>query len=308
MQPIDQLDAELINKLPGFKNGYAEANGIRIHYVEGGKGEPLVLLPGWPQTWWSYHKIMPALATRFHVIAVDLRGMGGTSRPQSGYDKKMMAKDIKALVDKLGLKQVNIAGHDIGSMVAYSFAANYPSAVKKLAMLDVPHPCEAFKLVSILPSDNAFTKPNPIYFTWWDAFNSVPDLPQQLLEGRFYLMQNWVMDYLSINPTRIDAFDRSVYAQAYDSRDAIRASNAWFQAWNQDIKDLTAYPLLTMPVLGLASTFYDMLNPFLASRASDVKMVKLNNVGHFFPDEDPEATINNLMAFFETRVLAALNR
>ncbi|MGO4272299.1 alpha/beta fold hydrolase [Paenibacillus sp. TAF58] len=295
---MDKLDAELVKKLPGFKNGYVEVNGIRMHYVEGGKGEPLILLPGWPQTWWSYHKIMPALAKRFRVITVDLRGMGGTSRPQAGYDKKTMASDVKALIDKLGLKQVNITGHDIGSMVAYSFAANYPAVVKKLAMLDVPHVFEAFKQIPMLPSEGAFNKKNPNYYTWWFALNSVPDLPQQMLEGRFHLMQNWVMDYLSVNPSKIDAFDRNVYASAYASRDAIRTSNAWFQTWNQDIKDLAAYPVLKMPVLGLASISYDLLNAFLPSRASDVRMVKLEGVGHFFPDEDPEATVKNLLAFF----------
>ncbi|MBM7566237.1 alpha/beta fold hydrolase [Paenibacillus sacheonensis] len=300
LRPVDgsKLDAELAAKLPGFKNGYADVNGIRIHYVEGGTGDPLVLLPGWPQTWWAYHKIMPALADRYRVIAVDLRGMGGSSKPLDGYDKKTMASDVKALADQLGLKQLNIAGHDIGSMVAYSFAANYPSAVKKLAMLDVPHVFDAFKQIPMLPSEDAFKKPNPNYYTWWFALNSVPGLPQQMLEGRFRFLQNWVMDYLSVNPAKIDAFDREAYAIAYAGSDAIRSSNAWFQTWNQDIKDLADYPVLNMPVLGLASISYDLLNAFLPGRASNVKMVKLENVGHFFPEEDPEATIRNFMDFF----------
>src|SRR5579862_8598764 len=87
-------DAAIVRSLPGFENGYATVNEAQLHYVAGGKGAPLVLLPGWPETWWEFHSIMPTLANRYHVIVVDLRGMGGSSKPQSGYDKKNMAEDI----------------------------------------------------------------------------------------------------------------------------------------------------------------------------------------------------------------------
>src|SRR5476649_359473 len=119
-------DAALVKSLPGFKNSYADVNGVRLHYVQGGKGEPLVLLPGWPETWWTFHKIMPALAQQYTVITVDLRGMGNSSKPADGYDKKTMAKDIYELVKSLGYDRANVAGHDIGSAVAYSYAQNYP--------------------------------------------------------------------------------------------------------------------------------------------------------------------------------------
>jgi hypothetical protein len=116
-------DAELAASLPGgFRSAYAYVNGIRLHYVTGGAGEPLVLLPGWPATWWSYHKVMPALARRYRMIAIDIRGMGASDKPAGGFDKKTMARDVYELVRKLGHDRVNIAGHDIGAMVAFSFA------------------------------------------------------------------------------------------------------------------------------------------------------------------------------------------
>ena len=90
----DTSDAALVKSLPGFKNGYANVNGTRLHYVAGGAGTPLVLLPGWPQTWWQFSRMMPALAKQHRVIVVDLRGMGGSEKPASGYDKKTMARDI----------------------------------------------------------------------------------------------------------------------------------------------------------------------------------------------------------------------
>ena len=105
-------------------------NSVRLHYVAGGEGSPVLLLPGWPETWWSYHKIMPELARSHRVVVVDLRGMGQSDKPEGGYDKKTMAGDIAALVRELGFETVDVVGHDIGSMVAYSFAANHPELIR----------------------------------------------------------------------------------------------------------------------------------------------------------------------------------
>ncbi|WP_457057571.1 alpha/beta fold hydrolase [Kribbella sp. CWNU-51] len=125
-RPARGMDDELLAMRldGGFHSHFARVNGVRLHYVAGGKGEPLVLVPGWPATWWSYHKVMPLLAQHYRVIVVDIRGMGASERPAGGYDKKTMARDIYELVRSLGYRQVNIAGHDIGVMVAFSFPAN----------------------------------------------------------------------------------------------------------------------------------------------------------------------------------------
>jgi hypothetical protein len=147
--------------IEGFEDGYTEVNGTRLHYVAGGHGEPLVLLPGWPRTWWQFHKIMPALSERHRVIAVDLRGMGGSDKPAAGYDKKTMARDIYELVRSLGYEEANIAGEDIGSMVAYSFAANYPQATRKVALWEVGHPGAAFNAMTLLPQHG---QPSPPFF------------------------------------------------------------------------------------------------------------------------------------------------
>lgn len=126
MEPT--TDAALVERLPGFRSAHAEVNGTRLHYVTGGTGPALVLLPGWPETWWTYHKIMPALAQRYTVLAVDLRGMGSSAKPEQGYEKKTMAKDVRELLLKLGHTEAAVVGHDIGAQVAWSFAANHPEA------------------------------------------------------------------------------------------------------------------------------------------------------------------------------------
>ncbi|WP_231114833.1 alpha/beta fold hydrolase [Lentzea aerocolonigenes] len=277
--------------LPGFKHNYAQVNGVRLHYVTGGRGEPLVLLPGWPQTWWEYSKIMPALATKFRVIVVDLRGMGGSSKPEGGYDKKTMATDIHELVRKLGYENVNIAGHDIGSQVAFSFAANFPQATRKVALLDVLHPDEHYYEMPLLPRPGGFS-------LWWFAFNQVQTLPEQLLAGRFRFLLDWLFANTAFNPAAIDERSRQIYARAYNSPDAIRAGNGWYKAFHQDIADGRTYAKLTPPVLGLASVLsHDQMAAALPDLATTFKTVAIN-AGHWLSEEAPDDVARELTAFF----------
>ncbi len=149
-------DEELIKKFPGFTNKYETVNGIQLHYVEGGSGAPLLCLPGWPQTWYSFHTIAPELSKKFKVIIVDIRGMGSSDKPESGYDKKNMAKDIYELIQKIGLEKVSLLGHDIGGMVATSFAFNYPESIEKLILMDGSHPSEGMMQMPLMPAIGYF--------------------------------------------------------------------------------------------------------------------------------------------------------
>jgi pimeloyl-ACP methyl ester carboxylesterase len=124
------------NPPAGFKHAYANVNGLKIHYVIGGSGEPLVLLHGFGQNWFMWNRLIPELSKHFTVIAPDMRGMGESDKPDTGYDKKTMATDIHELAKKLGYKSINLAGHDIGLMVAYAYAAQFRTEVKRLALLD----------------------------------------------------------------------------------------------------------------------------------------------------------------------------
>ena len=181
-------DGSLARRLNGdFHSHFARVNGVRLHYVAGGKGyTTLVLVPGWPATWWSYHKVTPLLARHYRVIVVDIRGMGASERPAGGrYDKKTMARDVYELVRSLGYRQVNIAGHDIGAMVAFSFAANHGAATRRVALLDVLHPDETLYNLPML------TKPAAGVHMWWWAFNQVKELPDQLLQGRSRYLIDW---------------------------------------------------------------------------------------------------------------------
>lgn len=294
-------DEALVKKLPGFKNGTMDANGIDLHYVEGGAGKVLVLLPGWPETWWSYHKIMPELAKKYHVIAVDYRGMGTSAKPAGGYDKKTIAQDVYVLLHKLGINKAYIAGHDIGAQVAFSIAANHPELTEKLIIMDVPHPDETFAAVTMIPALGTPTdRLDPARpYLWWFAFNQIKGMPEELLEGRFAIAQKYIFHYLLLNDSSIDAFDRAVFAHAYNSKDAISAGNGWYQAFPQDIIDYKKYERLTMPVLGLGGPGYEWLKYTLPNKAADVKVEKVENSGHFIGEEQPEQVIKSITAFLK---------
>ena len=297
--PAAVSDAALVRTLPGFRNGYADVNGVRIHYVAGGSGSAVVLLPGWPETWWAWHKIMPQLAQRHRVIAVDLRGMGASGMPASGYDKKTMAADIAALVRQLGYEKATVVGHDIGSQVAYAYAANFPQATDKLVMIDVMHPSAGLNSWPLLPAANSFGDKfdDGQPYLWWFAFHQVKGLPEQLLAGRQHLEQEWFFHYLLKDEGAIDARDRAVYRKAYASREAIRAGNAWYQAFPQDILDDDTYGKLAMPVLAIGGPGYGWMQTVLTPKTTDLKMIKAEGSGHFVPEEKPAETAGWILDF-----------
>ncbi|MBR7834883.1 alpha/beta hydrolase [Actinospica durhamensis] len=287
-------DAQLARTLgAGFQNGYATVNGVRLHYVAGGSGAPLFLLPGWPETWWEYRDVMPALAQNHRVIAVDLRGMGGSDKPAGGYDKKTMAGDIYGLVQALGYQKADIAGHDIGSQVAFSYAANYPQGANRIALLDVLHPDSSFYQLPLL------APPTGGFAPWWFAFNQLTVLPEQLLAGRAQYMIDWMFDTFLVNQAAIGSTDRAVYAAAYNQPGAIAGSTGWYQAFGQDIVDLAGYGTIEMPVLGLVSSlFYPQMSAVLPTQASDATIVEVLDAGHYFIEEQPQFVIDQFNAFF----------
>lgn len=296
---FDVSDDALVRELPGFQRGFSDVNGVRLHHVAGGAGEPVILLPGWPETWWSYNRIMPALAARYRVIAVDIRGMGASSKPEGGYDKKTMARDIYELVRHLGLQRAHIVGHDIGAQVAFAYAANHPEAAQTLTLLDVPHPDEDLLTWPLLPAHGTFgDKLDPAHpYVWWFAFHQVRGLPEAMLEGRHYIEQEWFFRYLMLDESKIDARDRAVYARAYDTRDAIRAGNAWYQAFTQDIIDARSYGRIRTPAFGIAGPGYGWLLAFYERRTTGGRVVQLPRSGHFVAEEAPEDTTRLLLEF-----------
>jgi len=288
-------DEELIKNWPGFTSQIIDVNATQLHYVDGGTGPVLICLPGWPQTWYSYRAIAPQLAAHFRVIVVDIRGMGSSAMPLAGYDKKTMATDVYEMMRKLGITKAHVLGHDIGGMVAASLAHNFPDVVESLILADGLHPNEGMMQMKLMPAPGTFGDKidNQQPYTWWMGFNQVKGLPEKLLEGRFRYLLDWLFHYVMVDDSKMTDFERSVYAAVYDQPERIRASNAWYQTFGQDIEDAKTYSKLRMPVLGLASNVsYGYYQYALPGIAEEYKLVHLEDTGHYMFEENPDAVIN----------------
>jgi pimeloyl-ACP methyl ester carboxylesterase len=176
-------------------------NGILMHYVIGGKGDAVVLLHGWPETWYEWRNIIPELiANNYTVIAPDMRGLGDSEKPQTGYDTKTLAEDIYQLVKKLGYSKIYLVAHDWGGPVAYSYAAAHPEDVRKMIILDTLLPGFGFE-------EAGSFSPNGI---WHFSFHAVRDLPEKLIDGKEDIYLNWFYRW-TYNQSAITPEDREEY-------------------------------------------------------------------------------------------------
>jgi pimeloyl-ACP methyl ester carboxylesterase len=278
-----------------FSHHTATINGIQLHYVIGGKGDPVVLLHGWPETWYEWHKVMPALAKNFTVIAPDLRGLGDSSKPSSGYDGKTLAEDIHQLVTQLGFKTIYLVGHDIGTQVAYSYAAAHPTEVEKLAVMELPIP--------------GFTPPKLEGKIWWFIFHQTPGVPELLVEGKEKEYLSWFYHNLAYNPAAITQADIDEYVNHYSAPDGMRAGFEYYRAFPEDAAQNMNYSKtnLTMPVLAMGSGYLPVFggNITMQSVVYGMKMLAQNvtgitvpNSGHWIPEENPKFVIEQLTKFF----------
>ena len=265
----------------GFASDTARVNGATLHYVRGGTGPAVILLHGFPEDWYAYHRIMPELAKQFTVVAVDLRGLGGSIPTEGGYDAANMAEDVHQLAEHLLLEHVFVVGHDIGGMVAYAFTRLYPESSRGVMMLDAPLP--GLGLWDAVKAD-------PI--AWHVNFQQTPDLPEQLLAGReaIYLRHFLNRDTFS------DA-DIARYAKSYAAPEHLRAALEIYRAFPADEKfDAGKQSVITVPLVlapGENSPF-EKLMPSLADAlrahgCSNVKVEVIKNSVHYVADEQPDA-------------------
>jgi pimeloyl-ACP methyl ester carboxylesterase len=270
-----------------FSHHTAPVNGIQMHYVIGGYGNPVVLLHGWPETWYEWRHIMPALTKNYTVIVPDLRGLGDSSKPVSGYDVKTTAEDIYQLVSQLGFKNIFLVGHDFGVEVAYSYAATHPNEIKRLVILDVP-------VAGIGPGGN-------ITGLWWLQFHSVRDIPEMLVEGHETEYLTWFYRH-TCNPDAITKDDIDEYVSHYASPGGMRAGFEYYRSIPEDIKLNQEYSKvkLPMPVLALGGecSFGNAALDSMRLVATDVRGSVIPNTGHWIPEERPVFLVDQLFNFF----------
>lgn len=298
---VDVPDDALLRRLPEFTREVHELGEVALNVISGGEGPVIVLLSGWPQTWWAFHEIMPELAKTHRVFAVDIRGMGASSRPAGGYDKKTMAGDIHRLLETLDIERASIVGHDTGAQVAFSLAANYPAMIERIVMLNFVHFSPEWYSIPLLPAPGAFADQDKSgtddAYLWWFAFHQVKGLPEKLLEGRVHLEHDWFFDYVSGDSADVSACDRAVDAASYSDADSIRAGNAWYRALDQDSSDYESYEPLDLPVLGLGTGAYGLMSALLPARAPQLTLLSVPEAGHFVASENPAFVLEQLERF-----------
>jgi pimeloyl-ACP methyl ester carboxylesterase len=271
----------------------ATVNGLQLHYLRAGQGSetPVVLLHGYAETSRMWLPLMPKLADRRVVIAPDLRGAGSSAKPAGGYDKKTMAQDIHALVQSLGFRRIKLVGHDIGLMVAYAYAAQYPDEVESIVLMD-----------AFLPGVGDWTKVWLLRDLW--HFHFYGETPLKLVAGRerIYFEHFW-NDFAADRNHSVPEADRQFYAAAYAQPGGMRAGFEYFRAFEQDAKDFAGFVETPLPMPMLVLSGEKAGGTFLIEQgrlvATNVTGVIIKGSGHWLMEEAPEQTIPALVAFID---------
>jgi pimeloyl-ACP methyl ester carboxylesterase len=267
----------------------AEVQGVKLHYLTSGHGAPLLLLHGYAETSLMWRRLMPSLAERFTVIAPDLPGIGDSAIPAEGLDMKTAAVRIHALMSSLGFQKAEVVGHDIGLMVAYAYAAMYPSETTKLVVMD------AF-LPGVAGWEGVYNNPG----IWHFRFNG--PTPEALVHGRERIYFDYFWNDFAADKTRsVPEADRKAYAAAYARPGRMKAGWAYFVSFNQAAKDFAqlARTPLTMPVLAIGGekSLGEVLGAQMKSVARNVTVIVLKNTGHWILEENTRETTDALMKF-----------
>ena len=272
-----------------FISRNAEIDGVKLHYTTGGHGPSLILLHGYAETSRMWNPILPVLGEKFTIIAPDLPGIGDSEIPASGLDMKTAAIRIHALARSLGVEKARVVGHDIGLMVAYAYAAQFPAEVEKLVVMD------AF-LPGVGDWEAVYNNPG----IWHFRFNG--PTPEALVQGRERIYFAYFWNDLAADKTRsLPQPDREAYIAAYSRPGRMRAGWAYFVSFQQAAKDFAqlSETKLTMPVLSIGGD--KSLGDFLAQQmklvASDLTTVVLKNTGHWILEENPKETTDALVKF-----------
>jgi pimeloyl-ACP methyl ester carboxylesterase len=268
---------------------FADVNGVRLHYLSAGKGEPIILLHGYAETSHMWRPLITQLAKTHRVIAPDLRGAGSSATPEGGYDKAGMAKDIRALAASLKLEPVKLVGHDIGLMVAYAYAAQFPADVKRIVLMD-----------AFLPGVGNWKDVWLLRDLW--HFHFYGTTPLALVSGRerIYFEHFW-NDFAADKNKSVKEADRQFYAREYAKPGHMKAGMAYFQNFEQDAKDFAVFAKTPLPMPMLVLSGEKAGGQFLIDQgklvATNVDGVVVKGSGHWLMEEAPEVVIPKLVEF-----------
>jgi pimeloyl-ACP methyl ester carboxylesterase len=278
-----------------FTSRYIDTGELRLHAVIGGEGPPLLLVHGWPENWYAWRLVMPALARDYEVIAVDQRGIGLSDKPEDGYDAGTLAGDLIALMDVLGHERFAVVGHDTGYIISYALAADHPDRVDRVALAEIPGP------PGVGPSPPLFV-PEPINNRLWHIpFNRVNDeLTEQLVRGREDIFFGYEFA-IQGGGEKLPDYALKYYVDLFSDPDVLRGSFGLYRAWDSTLaqnEQRKSRPL-AMPVLAIggAESWGEEAGNGMKPAADDVQTVVIPGAGHWVAEQAPDEMVAALTAF-----------
>ncbi|GAA3527086.1 alpha/beta hydrolase [Amycolatopsis ultiminotia] len=296
-------EAGSVSRVPGLPDGFTDiftslrvdTGTVGLHVVSGGTGPALLLLPGWPQTWYAWRHLMPALATSHTVVAADPRGTGASDAPTDGYDTATLATDLAEAMTALGHRTFAAVGYDLGMNLGYALAADHPERVTRLAVGE---------------ASRGFAPPPPMIApkpvaekAWHFAFNRAGEISDRMVAGREEIYFGYQFQSKAAHPDAIPATAVEVYVAALRNPATRRAS---FEYYRDDLLDAQQAERrrtpLTIPVLGIggAHSMGPVIGSLLQPLATDLSTASIPGAGHFLPDEAPDALLAALQSFLST--------
>ncbi|SDX75175.1 alpha/beta fold hydrolase [Roseicitreum antarcticum] len=277
-----------------FNQKLIDAGGIRFHTVSGGTGEPLLLIAGFPQTWYAWRRMMPLLAEKYNVIAIDLPGQGSSDKPANGYDTRTTGDRIHKLMQVMGNNRYSILAHDIGAWVAYPYIARFSDEVRKLVILDANIPGVTLSNTITVGRDN--------WKAWHFLFHPVSDLPEILITGREREYIEWFFQRKTYNPkATFSQEDIDVYVNAYQQPGNLRGALSYYRAVFDDIEQNKALATqkVKTPILalggaqGMSPDLFEAMKPLAENLSGGV----IDQCGHYMPEEQPDVISQMVLKF-----------
>jgi pimeloyl-ACP methyl ester carboxylesterase len=286
--PTAPLDDAAFSR--SFTSTAIQAGAVRWHYVTGGSGDVVVLLHGWPETWFEWCDVMPHIAKRYRVIAADLPGLGDSSAAET-YDKQTLAQHLRKLLTVLKITSFHLVGHDMGGIVAYAYARQFPGDLKTVSLVDTP-----------IPGLTGWEGLRSQWPRWHFAFHNLPDLPEALVSGRERIYLNWFFQALAYNKAVFSEARVDRYVQAYSKPSSLHAGFEYYRAFEKDALDNEDHESakLAMPLLSIGGA-NSRLNKYVVDqlRAGTTQLTGdlAPQSGHWIPEEQPEWLARRLMEF-----------
>lgn len=283
-----------------FESRFVDTGEVQLHAVVGGEGPALLLVHGWPETWYAWRHLMPSLARDFTVVAVDQRGIGLSDKPAGGYDTGTQARDLIGLMDALGHDTFAVVGHDTGFAISYALAADHPERVERVALLEIPGSPGTVQAPPLF-------LPAPLNDRLWHlGFNRIDGLNELLVAGREDAFYRWEFD-AAAKP--LDDETIGYYVRTLSNPDSLRGSFGWYRAIDETIaqdEERKNTPL-TMPVMAIGGerSFGELVGNAVSAVAPHVQSVVIPDTGHFLAEESPEELLAALTPFLTAKPLAA---